>query len=193
MKRGVGRLGRPVDGDIDRDVVKTVLSQLRERGYQSITMEGVARQTARARASLYRRWPSKRHLVAYAIVTTLGADPSPDTGSLRSDLEQALRTLTTGFRGILGPALAGLVGEMTDDPVLARVIRKEVLARRRRSIRAALQRGIARGELRSTANLDILIDMLTAPFYFRALFGHAKVSTDMIQVVIDVLLQGAGR
>ena len=86
--------------------------------------------------------------------------------------------------------MAGLVGDMVDDAALARVIRKEVLAKRRRSIRAAFKRGIKRREIRPTIDLDVAIDMLTAPFYFRALFGHAKISETMINRVVDTLLRG---
>jgi AcrR family transcriptional regulator len=185
------RLGRPMDPSIDRAVVDAVLMELKRGGYRSITMEGIARRIGRARASLYRRWPSKRHLVAFAVVTELGPNPSPDTGSLRIDLIGAVETLVNGFRGALGPALAGLVGEMAGDPVLARTIRKEVLAKRRRSIRAAFQRGIARGEIRSDLNIEVLMDMLTAPFYFRTLFGHVKLSPAMIETVVDIVLRGA--
>lgn len=185
------RLGRPVDRSIDRAVVDTVLSELKHRGYRSITMEGISRKIGRARASLYRRWPSKRHLVAYAVVSELGAHPSPDTGSLRLDLMRTVETLISGFQGALGSALAGLIGEMADDPVLARTIRKEVLAKRRRSIRAAFRRGIKRGEIRSDVDIELLMDMLMAPFYFRALFGHLKLSAMMIETVVDTVLGGA--
>lgn len=187
------RLGRPVDRSIDRAVVDAVFLELEHRGYRSITMEGISRKIGRARASLYRRWPSKRHLVAYAVVSELGANPSPDTGSLRRDLMRTVETLVSGFHGALGSALAGLVGEMADDPVLARTIRKEVLARRRRSIRAAFRRGIKRGEIRADVNIELLMDMLTAPFYFRTLFGHVKLSAAMIETVVDTVLRGAAR
>src|SRR6202142_3829554 len=95
------RLGRPVDPTIDDAVVDIVLEELKRSGYRSITMEGIARRIGRARASLYRRWPSKRHLVAFAVVTELGPNPSPDTGSLRIDLIGAVETLVNGFRGAL--------------------------------------------------------------------------------------------
>jgi AcrR family transcriptional regulator len=191
MKTSKVRLGRPLDPSIERAVVQTVLHELRRNGYRSVTMEGMARKIGCARASLYRRWASKRHLVAYAIVTELGPNPTPDTGSLRIDLMRALATLVTGFLGPLRPALAGLVGEMADDPALARTIRKEVLARRRHSIRAAFQRGIVRGEVRSDINIELLMDMLTAPFYFRTLCGHLKLSATMIETVVDTVLKGA--
>ena len=187
------RLGRPVDTSIDHSVVQAVLSELSHNGYRSITMERIARKVGCARASLYRRWPSKRHLVAFAVVTELSANPSPDTGSLRKDLIAAVQTLITGFHGPLGPALAGLVGEMSDDAELARTIRKEVLAKRRCSMRAAVRRGIMRGELQSGVSIELLMDMLTAPFYFRTLFGHVRLSAEMVETVVDTVLRGAAR
>ena len=124
--------GRPKDECIDVEVVAAVLEGLRLRGYRGVTIEGIARQVKRARTSLYRRWPSKRHLVADAVVAELGAQPAPDTGSLRKDLKAAVRTLLTAFTGTLGKALPGLVADMALDPVLARMIREKVLLARRR-------------------------------------------------------------
>lgn len=82
-----------------------------------------AEAAKRARTSLYRRWPSKRHLVAYVVVTTLGAEPAPDSGSLRRDLLDVVETLRRGFAGPLGRALPGLVADMAQDPALAQMIR----------------------------------------------------------------------
>ncbi len=112
------RRGRPKNECIDVEVVAAVLDRLRSRGYRGVTMEGVARQVKRARTSLYRRWPSKRHLVADAVVAELGAQPAPDTGSLRKDLKAAVGTLLSGFAGPLGKALPGLVADMALDPAL---------------------------------------------------------------------------
>ena len=69
--------GRPKNECIDVEAVAAVLKQLRLRGYRGVTIEGVARQVKRARTSVYRRWPSKRHLVADAVVAELGLSPRP--------------------------------------------------------------------------------------------------------------------
>jgi len=177
--------GRPKNECIDVEVVAAVLKQLRARGYRGVTIEGVARQVKRARTSVYRRWPSKRHLVADAVVAELGAEPAPDTGSLRKDLRAAVGTLLTGFAGPLGKALPGLVADMALDPVLARMIREKVLVARRRSIRAAFERGMARGESDRGFDIEVLIDMLTGPFYFRALFGHLPATPAMVNTIVD--------
>ena len=180
--------GRPKNQCIDAEVVAAVLEGLQSRGYRGVTIEGIARQVMRARTSLYRRWPSKRHLVADAVVAELGAQPAPDTGSLRKDLKAAVGTLLTAFAGTMGKALPGLVADMALDPVLARMIREKVLVARRRSIRAAFERAMARGESDRGFDIDVLIDMLTAPFYFRALFGHLPCTPATVNTVVDYVL-----
>ncbi len=185
-------IGRPRDGRIDAEVVIEVLKLLKSGGYRAVTIDGVAAKVGRPRSSLYRRWPSKRHLVAYAVVSELGEHPAADTGSIRGDLEAAVGTLSRAFRGPLGRALPGIVADMGQDRALASAIRREVLAPRRRSMSEALQRGQARGEVRPGFDVELVLDMLTGPFYFRALFGHAAISRRTIREVVDCILRIIG-
>lgn len=185
--------GRPRDERIDSEVVGAVLEVLRTRGYRAVTIEGIARRVGRARTSLYRRWPSKRHLVAYSVVSALGENPAADTGELRRDLHAAVGTLLSAFAGPLRQALAGLVADMAQDAALAHSIRQEVLAGRRASMRQAFVRAAARGETRAGLEVDLLVDMLTAPFYYRTLFGHAPISARMARNVVDYVVRIAAR
>jgi AcrR family transcriptional regulator len=184
-------LGRPRDERIDIEVVSAVLNTLRAGGYRAVTIDGIARKVKRARTSLYRRWPSKRHLVVYAVLSELGENPAADAGSLREELEAAVATLLNAFGGPLGQALAGLVADMAHDGDLAQTIRQEVLATRRKSMREAFARARAREEIRADLDIDLLLDMLTGPFYFRTLFGHAKVDRQMTRDVVDYVLRAA--
>lgn len=181
--------GRPRNRGIDREVVAAVLEALRSRGYRAVTIEGIARKVKRARTSLYRRWPSKSHLVAYAVLSELGERPAADTGVLRRDLEAAVGTLLRAFSGPLGRALAGLVADMAEDAELAYTLRREVLATRRKSMREAFARAHARGETREDLNIELVLDMLTGPFYYRTLFGHASVSRRMTRDVVGYVLR----
>lgn len=182
-------LGRPRDERIDDEVVSAVLKVLQTGGYRAVTIEGIARRVGRARTSLYRRWSSKSHLVAFAVVSALGENPAADTGNLRNDLEAAVSTLLNGFAGPMGRALAGLVADMAQDEDLAEAIRQEVLGRRRQSIQEAFARARSRGEVRADLDIELVLDMLTAPFYFRTLFGHAPVTRRMTRDVVDYVLR----
>jgi AcrR family transcriptional regulator len=177
--------GRPRDARIDTEVVGAVIAVLRKDGYGAVTIDGIAKNVGRARTSLYRRWPSKRHLVAYAVVGELGENPAADTGTLRGDLLSAVSTLWRAFRGPLGHALAGLVADMAQDAALASSIRRDVMVPRRRSMREAIERARARGEARDDMDVELLLDMLTGPFYFRTLFGHASMSLKNTAQIVD--------
>lgn len=180
--------GRPRNQSIDRAVIAAVLEVLRTRGYRAVTMLGIARRVKRARASIYRRWPSKAHLVADCIVNAMGASPAPDTGSLRRDLTVAVGTLQRAFAGALRQALPGLVADMAHDPALARAVRRQVLAPRRQSMREALLRAQARGEAAAAFDIELLLDLIAGPFYFRTLFGHARVDRRLSREVVDGIL-----
>src|SRR5579872_491258 len=147
--------GRPRDSRIDSEVIGAVIASLQKGGYRAVTIEGIAKSVGRARSSIYRRWPSKRHLVAYAVVGEMGENPAADTGSLRGDLFSAVITLWRAFRGPLGNALAGLVADMAHDEALAAIIRREVTIPRRRSMREAIERARARGEARADTNVEL--------------------------------------
>jgi AcrR family transcriptional regulator len=185
--------GRPRNPSIDREVVAAVLRTLRCGGYRAVSLDGIARQVKCARTSLYRRWPSKRHLVAYAVLSEMGASPAADTGTLRGDLTTAVETLRRAFGGPLRQALPGLVADMAQDAELAETFRREILEARRKSMRAAFARARARGETRSDLELDLLLDVLTGPFYYRMLFGHAPISRRMAADVVEYVLRIARR
>lgn len=182
-------LGRPRDERVDGEVVTAVLETLGSGGYTAVTINGIARKVGRARSTIYRRWPSRRHLVAFAVVTAMGHNPAAATGSLRGDLKATVQTLLNAFGGPLGRALPGLVADMATDAALAASIREEVLSLRRKSMREALARARARGELSGHLDIELFLDMLTGPFYYRKLFGHASVSRRMSREVVDVALR----
>ena len=182
-------LGRPRDERIDTEVVSAVLGALRSGGYSAVTIDGIARKVKRARTSIYRRWPSKRHLVAYAVLSEMGDNPAADTGALREDLEAAVETLLKAFAGPLGQALAGLIADMAQDPELAQTIRQEVLAARRKSMREAFARARSRREIRADLDVELALDILTSPFYFRTLFEHAPITRKMTRDIVDYVLR----
>lgn len=185
-------LGRPRDERIDAEVVTAVLDVLKSGGYRAVTIAAIAQRTKRGRSSIYRRWPSKRHLVAYSVVSEMGATPAADTGDLGGDLNAVVETLLRAFGGPLRHALPGLVADMANDPGLGEVIRKEVLAIRRRSMRQALARAVTRGEIRAGFDVELILDMLTGPFYYRALFEHARISRRMAQEAVKYVLRALG-
>ena len=58
-------------------------------------------------------------------------------------------------------------------------------------MRLALARGQKRGEISLDVDLDLMLDMLTGPYYFRALFGHGPIDLTLNAAVVDYVLRAA--
>ena len=56
-------------------------------------------------------------------------------------------------------------------------------------MREAIERARARGEARDDMDVELLLDMLTGPFYFRTLFGHASMSLKNTAQIVDYIVR----
>ncbi|MFC6880228.1 MULTISPECIES: TetR/AcrR family transcriptional regulator [Actinomadura] len=189
--RGRGA-GRPRDTRIDDAVRSATLETLRESGYSRLTLEGVAARAGTTKPAIRRRWRTRQHLVVDALATTLGTAPTPDTGCTHCDLIEGIGTLTEAFSGdtVIRRALPGLVADLQEDPQLAASFFERLFHPRRATTAAALRRGVERGDLREDADIDLLLDMLAATTYYRALFGHLPITEDLAEHVVTVVLDG---
>ena len=53
----------------------------------------------------------------------------------------------------------------------------------------AIERARVRGEAFNDLDVELLMDMLTGPFYFRTLFGHASMSFEHTGQIVDHVLR----
>ena len=74
-------LGRPRDPRIDDAVLGATVDLLGETGYADLSVDAIARHAGTSKPAIYRRWPSKAHLVHEAVFPIGEATALPDTGS----------------------------------------------------------------------------------------------------------------
>lgn len=164
--------GRPRSEHADRAILGATLELAGEAGLPGLTVDAIAERAGVSKATLYRRWPSKVHLIvdAFGLLPEL---PSPDQGDLESDL----RTLLEAFLGIvrnnrLAGILPSLTAERAREPALAAVLDPAVRARRR-PILEVFRRAIARGEARADLDAELAADLLMGPLLTRLFFTGA--------------------
>ncbi|MFF3979632.1 TetR/AcrR family transcriptional regulator [Streptomyces sp. NPDC001828] len=129
------------------ELYDAVLDLLREGGYDSVTMEGVAARTKCGKATLYRQWKSKPLLVTAALGRNRCSFFSGiDTGSLAGDLRAAAQVV--GRREGPDTALMEAVGQAyIKHPDLREALRETVLNPEIAALDAMLRRGVERGEV----------------------------------------------
>src|SRR5215470_16466285 len=82
------RRGRPRDSAVDERVLDVAWDLLLTGGYAALNVDEVAERAAVAKTTLYRRWPTKDHLVAALAGRSMPPVPVPNTGDLRGDLTE---------------------------------------------------------------------------------------------------------
>jgi AcrR family transcriptional regulator len=142
-------IGRPRDKRIDTAVLRATVELLGETGYAELSVDAIARRAGTSKPSIYRRWPSKAHLVHEAVFPIGEATALPDTGSLAGDVSEMVRrtagVLTTPAARA---ALPGLVGEMAADLSLHAALMQRFDGILARGLSDRLRDAVARGEVR---------------------------------------------
>ena len=111
--------GRPRDPRIDGAVLGATVELLAETGYAGLLVSAIAQRAGTSKPAIYRRWPSKAHLVHEAVFPIGAATELPDSGSPPEVLrEMVRRTMTFLTTPAARAALPGLVAEMATDPTL---------------------------------------------------------------------------
>jgi AcrR family transcriptional regulator len=165
--------GRPTDQEITARILEVTVSIVAEEGCAGLTMDKVASRASVPKSTIYRRWSSKGALVvdAYVSVASLYQQVI-DTGFLRRDLELALTEDFAAMRDTRVARLAmAILAECQANRELAVLVQKKVLVGRRQQRKEMLQRGIVRGEVAPTANLDVALDMELGAMWYRVVCG----------------------
>lgn len=179
-------LGRPRSAEADRAILDAALEIFAEQGYDGLTIEGVAARAGVGKATIYRRYPSKVDLVmAAASCLAQAATPEPDTGSVADDLRVLARGLVHVLtQTVVGRVVPQIVAEVPRNPELAAAYR-EFVASRRRVVIAALERGIARGELRADTDAELVADLGAGPIFYRHLVSGGPLDESVTDRVVD--------
>ncbi|MFF5336231.1 TetR/AcrR family transcriptional regulator [Streptomyces sp. NPDC013181] len=130
-----------------QELYTAVLDMLRENGYESLTMEGVAARSRCGKSTLYRQWGSKPELVVAALHgTRRGTLRNIDTGSLAGDLLEAARAIGE-VAGRDTPLTLALSHAALQSPELLCALRESLILPELAAIDALVRRGVERGEV----------------------------------------------
>jgi AcrR family transcriptional regulator len=184
------RPGRPRSAKADAAILEAAIDAFVDRGWDALTIEGVATRAGVSKSTIYRRYPCRVDLLlAAAHRLAQDREPVPDTGALRSDLVEMVRafvrTITTTRTG---QAIPMMVAATAKHPELAAPYR-EFLAERRAAWRAVIERGVARGELGRDVEPGLVIDLLVGPLFYRTCVSHQAIDAGYVTKLVDSVLR----
>lgn len=169
-------------------ILEATIALLGEVGFAGLTIEGIAARAGVGKATIYRHWSSKAEVAVEAFKAFIPPLDDPDTGSLTGDVRAVVLQIVDGLtHSPLAGILPSLVEAAERDPELERLF-KEFGHTRRAVLRAVLDRGAARSELRPGLDLDVAIDVLVGPIFTRRLITRAPLTRQHADAVLDLVL-----
>jgi AcrR family transcriptional regulator len=190
--------GRPRDPAADAAILKAAMELLIERGVEHAGIEQIAKRAGVAKVTVYRRWSSKEDLLAQAIEEAREALPNTaDSGRPPEDLPQVIADLLPRWGEVLAEPrfralTARLLGAGPSHPRLLDAYRRHHLEPRRERARAAMLQAQAAGVLAPTADVDVLIDMMTGAVMQHLLLAPEPVDPAEVGDYLRRLLRQAG-
>ncbi len=180
-------------------IVDAALDEFIDRGYAATRLDDVAKRAGVAKGTIYLHFKDKealfQELVRTALVPLIGrlAAPPPAGGSIRAVLENFAETFVKEVVTTQRGAIVRLIlAEGQRFPDIADFYYREVVSRGLAGMRALIELGIARGEIRQPGLRDfpqIVVAPAMVAVIWQGLFGrHAPLdATAMLRVHLDMI------
>jgi AcrR family transcriptional regulator len=190
----VRRAGRPRSAEADAAILDAATEEFIEHGLDGMSVDEVASRASVSKATIYRRYTSKLALVVAAARRCCAQHLLvSETGSLDDDLRSLARgTVQMLHASQAGRAMPRMVAESARQHALGEE-RRAFIAERRSQPIALVERAIERGELRPGTDPAVLVDMLSAPLFYRYLLSGEPCDDAYVDELVAAVLRAFGR
>jgi len=166
---------------------------LGQGGLLAVTMEGVAARARVGKPTVYRHWSNRYELAMAALMAASGemAAPSPAAAPLDA-LRAQLKALAALFASGTGRHVAALLSSGYGETELSKAFRSHFVQARREEGRGLLRRAIDAGEVKDVVDVELVLDLIYGPIFYRLTMGHAPVDTLFTGALLRQLIDGIG-
>jgi len=183
--------GRPRNAEAEKAILAAAYDLLLESGFGAVTVEKIAEQAKVSKATIYKWWPNKAAVVMDSFMSAaLSRLPVPDTGSVRNDIAIQVTNLAKFLTSREGKVINELIAEGQSDPKLAEEYRSRYFSPRRLESHRILERGVHRGELKQDLDIELTIDLIYGPLFYRLLITGEKLDETFIESLINYAFEG---
>ncbi len=161
-------LGRPRDPRVDEAILEATRDLLVNVGYRRLAVDAVARQAGVSRTTVRLRWKSKAELVFDAVSPDPAILRVPDTGSLEGDIRGCVNnTFALLGSAPMRAAFQGLLDDIRNYPEVRVALTERIYRPSMVGFAELLERGVARGEIRTHIDVDVLFEIIAGSSLFR--------------------------
>jgi AcrR family transcriptional regulator len=186
-------VARPRSDEARRKTLEAARQLIVDKGVVNLTIEDVAARSGVAKTTIYRHWPERTALIVDTVNAMFEHLRTPDTGSLRGDLEAFFgAVMKTDLSGHVGNVMPAIIEAADRDPEMAYLLER-IGNERERVCRTIIERALERGELRpeiADVGLEALIGVTVGPIVFQKIVRRRKLTPEYVNACLDVVIAG---
>ncbi|MFK8910356.1 TetR/AcrR family transcriptional regulator [Streptomyces sp. YS-3] len=169
-----------------RAILSAALELCSENGYGRVTIEGIAARAGVSKKTIYRWWATKGAVLLEAVIeAVVSTSPLPDTGDVDTDIVTHVTSVMRVFTSpVIGPAYTGILSELLHDEALATAVNEALVVPRVALVYERLRAGQRAGQLPPDADLELAVEMLYGPLYYRHALKRPFHDPDRIAVLV---------
>lgn len=163
-------------------------------GYDQVSIDAIAKEAGVSRPTVYRRWPSKAHVVFEAAFGGPGDRmPSSDGGVEAEIREFVCGAVEFWSERVVQAAALGILADRARDPALHIRTQQLLDEQTRAAFTTLARRGIDAGVLRPDLEIETLYQLIIGTAFYAIQIEHRTDTTDLIEELCSLVLQGAVR
>jgi len=183
--------GRPRSVETEQAILKSAYELLLELGFADVTVDKIAERANVSKATIYKWWPCKSAVVTDSyLFATAEKLQVPDTGSAVTDIILQASRLSAFLDSREGRVINELIAEGQFDKKLADNYRQRYFIPRRKVSYQILERGVKRGELRSDLDIELCLDLIYGPIFYRLLITGEPIDDAFVGGIVNYVLNG---
>ena len=172
-------------------ILKIAINEVFEVGFRGASVELIAAKAGVAKTTLYRRWPNKAAVVMDAFMMRVGEGTTFPPAKLNTErIHMQMRAMAKVFRSKDGALVKALLAESQFDAELAAAFRERWTLPRRQMAAIVFKDAVHAGELRPKIDIEVAIDLLYAPLYYRLQMGVGQLSNSYVDTLFRNGLKG---
>ncbi|PRC43070.1 TetR family transcriptional regulator, partial [Mycobacterium sp. ITM-2017-0098] len=161
-------------------------------GPSAATVDAIAKRAEVSRTTIYKWWPSAPAIVLEGLLDSVRDSITRPPGS--TSVEAVTHHVSALF-GILadpavGPLLRNVIAASASDPAIEHALLEQWITPRRAAVADTLRDAVDRGELPSDVDIEVAVDALVSPPYYRLMFGMPPLDGAAVDRLVQTVWQG---
>lgn len=188
--------GRPRSEQARKAILKSAYDLLTEQGVARLTIEAVAARAGVGKPTIYRSWSNARELAMAALLaepdseTTVPQTDVPESDAPIQDLTRQVCQVISIFATLRGRQVTQMMAAAEPDSELSKAFRNQIILKCREDGRTILHRAQTKNLVRTPLDIDLVLDLIYGPIFYRLLAGHEKLSEQTGREIVELVIRG---